>query len=77
MVNSEMRTEQSYLRHVNFKYQKYVDCGICHREFPISFLVAAHVKKRSECSDEERRDYKHITMPMCKFCCDDLYEKGT
>ena len=75
-IRSKARTEQSYLRSVNFKDKKYAECGICHREFPIGFLVAAHIKKRSECSDQEKRDYNNITMPMCKFGCDDLYEKG-
>jgi hypothetical protein len=76
VVTAKARTEQSYLRYVNFKQHKYAVCGICHKEFPISFLVAAHIKKRQDCSDEERRDYEHITMPMCKFGCDELYEKG-
>lgn len=76
VVNSKARTEQSYLRYINFKHKKYADCGICHREYPVSFLVAAHIKKRKECNDEERRDYEYITMPMCKFGCDELYEKG-
>jgi len=75
-VTTKARTEQAYLRNINFKQSKYVDCGICHREFPVTFLVAAHIKKRSDCSDEERRDYNHISMPMCKFGCDELYEKG-
>lgn len=76
LVNSKQRTEQTYLRAVNFKGRKFVECGICKREFPVAFLVAAHIKKRSECDDSERRDYNHITMPMCKFGCDELYEKG-
>jgi hypothetical protein len=75
-VNSKRRTEQSYLRAVNFKGKKFVECGICKREFPVAFLVAAHIKKRSECNDEERRDFNNITMPMCKFGCDELYENG-
>ena len=38
-------------------------------------LVAAHIKKRAECNKEEKLDYKNIVMPMCKFGCDELYEK--
>jgi len=75
-VNSKARTEQAYLRYVNFRNKKYAECGICHREYPVSFLVAAHIKMRKYCTDTERRDYEHITMPMCKFGCDELYEKG-
>lgn len=39
-------------------------------------LVTAHIKKRSECNKQEKLDYKNIVMPMYKFGCDDLYEKG-
>lgn len=76
IVNGKARTEQAYLRYVNFGNKKYAECGICHREFPVSFLVAAHIKMRKYCTDAEKRDYENITMPMCKFGCDELYEKG-
>ena len=75
-IKGKARTEQSYLRSVNFKNRKYSICGICLREFPVNFLVAAHIKKRTECSDAEKRDYEYISMPMCRFGCDELYEKG-
>jgi hypothetical protein len=71
-----VRKEQSFLRANIFKGSAEYKCGICDRLFPINLLVAAHIKKRSECSSEERRDYKNIVMPMCKFGCDDLFEKG-
>jgi hypothetical protein len=70
-----VRTEQAFLRSVHF-HSKTALCGICGKEYPVNFLVAAHIKKRADCTEEERRDYQHITMPMCKFGCDDLYEKG-
>lgn len=70
------RTEQYFLRNYLFKDKKKSVCGICGEEYPVNFLVAAHIKKRSQCSVEERLDHKHIVMPMCKFGCDDLYEKG-
>jgi len=70
------RTEQAFLRNVLFNGKKVSNCGICGKEYPISFLVAAHIKKRAECSEEEKRDYKNIIMPMCRFGCDELYEKG-
>ena len=40
------------------------------------FLVAAHIKKRSVCSDDERRDLRHVAMLACSFGCDALYESG-
>ena len=70
------RTEQTFLRNYLFKNKKRGTCGICGKEFPVTFLVASHIKKRSLCTNEERLDYKNIVMPMCKFGCDDLYEKG-
>jgi hypothetical protein len=75
-VNRMVRAEQGYLRKKLFDNKKVDRCGICGEEFTINFLVAAHIKKRSVCSDEEKLDFENIVMPMCKFGCDDLYEKG-
>ena len=69
------RLEQAYLR----KYILTGDserCALCEREFPIEFLLAAHIKRRSECSDAEKRDFGNIAMPNCKFGCDELFERG-
>ncbi|MBX9967219.1 HNH endonuclease [Priestia aryabhattai] len=70
------RAEQGFLRKTLFGNRTLGMCGVCGKEYPISFLVAAHIKKRSFCTNEEKLDYKNIVMPMCKFGCDDLYEKG-
>ncbi|MFB6804653.1 HNH endonuclease [Peribacillus butanolivorans] len=70
------RTEQAFLRKYLFANKKLGTCGVCIKEMPVEFLVAAHIKKRSECTDDEKVDYRNIVMPMCKFGCDDLYEKG-
>jgi len=51
-------------------------CGICGHEYPVSFLIAAHIKKRSDCTDTEKRDIPSIAMPMCLMGCDALYEAG-
>ena len=59
-----------------FKNKKIEKCAICGNEMPIEFLWCSHIKQRSLCSDEEKKDYKNIVLPMCKFGCDDLYEKG-
>ncbi|MFB3164723.1 HNH endonuclease [Neobacillus sp. 179-J 1A1 HS] len=73
---SKSRAEQGFLRKTLFGNRTIGTCGICGKEYPISFLVAAHIKKRSFCTNEEKLDYKNIVMPMCKFGCDDLFEKG-
>lgn len=75
------RMEQGYLRQELFKKDKYSMkdsevCAICGKEYPINLLVAAHIKKRAKCSDEEKRDYENIVMPLCKLGCDELYERG-
>jgi hypothetical protein len=70
------RKEQPFLRKHLFGRKKIGTCGICNHDFPVPLLVAAHIKKRSNCTNEEKLDYKNIVMPMCKFGCDDLYEKG-
>lgn len=73
---AKLRTEQGYLRSYLFRGKKVDKCGICGREYPVNFLIASHIKKRADCSEEEKRDYENIAMPMCKFGCDDLYEMG-
>ncbi|WP_225755654.1 hypothetical protein [Actinotalea sp. Marseille-Q4924] len=51
-------------------------CGLCGRYLPRALLVAAHVKPRSECSEEERLDMPHVAMAACTLGCDALYERG-
>lgn len=50
-------------------------CLICNRYFPTDLLIAAHVKKRSDCSAEERRDFENIAMLQCGGC-ERLFENG-
>jgi len=69
------RVEQSYLRRTLFSSPT-APCDLCGREFETEFLVAAHIKKRAECSDPERRDVAHIVMSACRFGCDELFERG-
>ena len=51
-------------------------CCIYNKKYPVSFLVAAHIKKRAECTLDEKKDFLNIVAPMCKMGCDELYEKG-
>jgi hypothetical protein len=71
-----IRKEQAALRRTLFDNKPKGTCCICLQQFPVSFLWAAHLKKRSQCSTQEKLDFKHIAAPMCKFGCDELYEKG-
>jgi len=69
------RTEQNLLRNFLFKNTSDTKCCICHKNYPIRFLATAHIKKRTECNDDEKKDL-NVVMPACKFGCDTLYEDG-
>ncbi len=71
-----IRQEQGFLRKNLFKNNKENKCCICGKKYPVSFMVAAHIKKRSLCTKEERLDVKNIVAPMCKFGCDEMFERG-
>jgi len=51
-------------------------CQLCGREMKSEFLIAAHIKRRSECEDHEKRDLDGVMMLACKFGCDFLFEVG-
>jgi len=51
-------------------------CQLCNREMKSEFLIAAHIKRRSECDDSEKRDLDGVMMLACKFGCDYLFEVG-
>lgn len=76
LVKVLRRKEQSFLRRSLFGLNKFAGCSICGKIFPVQFLICAHIKKRSECNDSEKRDIKNIVTPMCRFGCDELYERG-
>jgi len=70
------RVEQSFLRGRLLKGKATGECALCHRTFPASLLIAAHIKPRAECSRKERLDADHIVFLVCLLGCDALYEKG-
>lgn len=69
------RVEQSYLRKTLFTGST-AACDLCGRAFEVEFLVAAHIKRRADCEDQEKRDVTHVVMSACRFGCDELYERG-
>ncbi|MEV7428328.1 hypothetical protein AB0N29_01805 [Nocardioides sp. NPDC092400] len=70
------RREQALLRRVLFAAATSALCALCGDELPVRFLRAAHIKKRSSCTEDERRNLAHIAMAACVFGCDALYEDG-
>jgi hypothetical protein len=70
-----VRREQGILRQILFGSSDIGYCGICGCEYPVSLLVAAHIKPRAECSNSERRDIDNL-MPLCLLGCDSLFERG-
>lgn len=71
------RTEQSLLRE-NLFTGKTATCSFCNKEYPSDLMAAAHIKKRSECSDVEKLDHENIVVKACRVGvgCDLLFEKG-
>jgi hypothetical protein len=51
-------------------------CSICKRKLPLSLMVAAHIKSRSECNMQERLDTSNIVFGVCLLGCDAFYEIG-
>jgi hypothetical protein len=64
IVQALARTEQSYWRDMLFGTSSDGCCAICGRRLPVDMLVAAHIKQRSECSDDERLDPENV-MAAC------------
>jgi hypothetical protein len=75
-VEAWQRAEQSVLRESLLHGAAIGKCELCGRSMDSKLLVAAHIKKRSHCSDTEKRDLANIGMLNCKFGCDELYERG-
>lgn len=51
-------------------------CDLCGRTLTSDLLVAAHIKKRVDCTDDERLDVANVAMVACTLGCDALFERG-
>jgi hypothetical protein len=66
----KIRKEQARLRNLLAGGRDVAPCALCGDEYPIEFLVAAHVKRRAVCADSERHDLHNVAMLACSFGCD-------
>ena len=72
----KVRREQRLLRRALGLGGGSHQCALCGRELPDGLLVAAHIKKRSKCSHEEKIDIPAVAMIACALGCDALFEHG-
>ena len=70
-----VRTEQRFLRNQQLQFRGNC-CSLCGHAFPAELLIAAHIKPRSACSEQERMDTRNVSMLACLFGCDALFELG-
>ncbi|WP_248965774.1 hypothetical protein [Sphaerisporangium perillae] len=69
------RREQAKLRRYLLADRTSATCDLCGRTLPISYLHVAHVKRREDADEDERRDLA-IVMLACVLGCDALFEQG-
>lgn len=72
---STLRKEQSALRRHLLNGRDTALCSLCHAELPARLLIAGHIKPRTFCSKQERKDYR-AAMLICALGCDALFEWG-
>lgn len=75
MAQSLVRREQPILRMRLLDGRSIAPCGLCGQDTPADYLVAGHIKKRSEATERERRD-QNVAMLVCLFGCDRAFEIG-
>ncbi|MFE2997317.1 hypothetical protein ACFXG4_20165 [Nocardia sp. NPDC059246] len=69
------RREQRALKH-RLRQLGSGRCALCGRAFPDQLLIAAHIKRRGQCTEDERKDLENIGMLACAVGCDSLFEHG-
>ncbi|MFI9589780.1 hypothetical protein [Nonomuraea sp. NPDC052265] len=69
------RREQTKLRRHLLGGRTSGVCALCGRTLPIAYLHVAHIKRRDQADEKERRDTA-IVMLACVLGCDALFEQG-
>ncbi|WP_017608520.1 hypothetical protein [Nocardiopsis xinjiangensis] len=70
-----VRREQSKLREAKLKGRSDVRCDLCQRVLPEKLVHTAHIKRRKNSDNQERRDLNNL-MLACVLGCDSLFEHG-
>ncbi|MCF3140950.1 hypothetical protein LRQ04_16985 [Paenarthrobacter sp. AR 02] len=73
---ARLRAEQAELRRFLLAGRTTANCSMCGSTFPARLLIAGHIKPRSFCTDEERRNFRAVAMLICTMGCDPLFEWG-
>jgi hypothetical protein len=74
-VSALARAEADILRKYLFGSDTTSECDLCGRKLPTHLIVAAHIKPRASCTEDQRKDL-NVVMRACKLGCDDLFERG-
>jgi hypothetical protein len=72
-AETERRLEQGWLRKLLIPAET-GECDLCGDILPAPFLRAAHIKRRADCTDEERRDPANVLVAC--VLCDIAFERG-
>jgi hypothetical protein len=72
---TSVRREQRKLRAKILGKAATASCALCGRTVPVDCIRTAHVKRRSLCTEQERRDVANV-MVACTLGCDHLFELG-
>lgn len=72
---ARVRVEQPALRRRLLHGRADAPCGLCGDTLPSEYLVAAHIKRRADCTERERAD-PDVAMLACLFGCDAAFERG-
>jgi hypothetical protein len=75
-LSSSYRIEQTLIRKLLLRKRLLNPCFFCGKLFSHQHLVAAHIKQRSKCSQNERLDFRNNVVLACKLGCDHLFELG-
>lgn len=70
----QRRAEQHILRVLLYGKKKSSICECCKKEFPVSYMKTAHIKKRKFTNNEEKLDV-NIVFALCPMC-DIAFENG-